>query len=585
MDKIIFQYCRVSTSEQSSEGNGLDNQKRQNEAYIKALIDNDPSLIRKDDIEEVGSAFSGNNFTKVLDKLKAGEIPKDSIVVMFDHTRFSREDPLDALVKLREVVRSGLNVGFSTKQELITPETINTFNHYIAHFVSTATANEESQNRSNRTLASYNRKVELGGLVLSGALPNWIKKVYNEGNVIDIALIPERAELINKIFNLYLEGQGATTIVKWLNENEEVWLEHHNRVRANKNVNKLADRWTESYVTRLLTDKRLIGERIFNLGKTNESVKEDYYPQVITNTKFYAAQEIRKNRSRSPSVKKYPPVIFMGIAKCGYCGGRIAVQQYKDKRPVIRCARHSKGEENLCAGGSSPARYLEKVLIELCRDKINYDLLYQPIDIGENKLKVQIRSLENEQSETEQKLTRLEELYLISGIDLDKYLKYKEDIDEVLSNTKPKLRELKDKLAQFKAKSTSDDKTFQDLVNYVAVDEIPTEIRLKLKALLPEYIQRIDVYRYGLFAKPKVTDKEYKSLIEQYGRNHFKVIKVTPIKDKSMLLYRIIFKSGGGSRYVLYNAGDWKYVDHTQEVLKTVGASLPEDILFSNKDK
>lgn len=583
MNKIIFQYCRVSTTEQSSDGKGIENQKRENERYIQQLIKSNPSLVRGEDIVETESAFSGKNFKRITDDFEDGKIPKGSIVVMFDHTRFSREDPLDALYKLRELVRNGLNIGFSAKSELITQEKVNSFTGYITHLVSAATANEESQHRRNRALASYNRRVEDNELVLSGALPNWIRKVYKEGKIVGIEAIPERKVVIQKMFSFYNEGKGATSIVKWLNENEPVWKEHHNRVRANKKVKKLSDKWTESYVTRLLTDRRLIGERIFNIGKSIESVKNDYYPKVISKAVFYQAQEIRKNRRVSPTMRKYPPLIFMGLANCGYCGSRIAVQQYTNKTPSIRCARHNKGEEDLCAGGSSQAKHLEAVLIDLCRDKVNFNLLFQEQERDIKALKEELRLAIEVKENNEKKQSELLDLKLDGQITEAVFKAKNTDIMEKLLVASKSIKSAELQIDKAQNYSVNEREEFIKLLDQLETNKIPVDQRLRLKALLPQFIERIDVYRYGLFAKPKVTKKKYQELINEFGENHFKVLKAKPpTKNKAKLTYRIVFKSGD-SRYVQYNAGDYRYIDSQGGELKLNNLSDPTEMVFNTE--
>ncbi len=37
MEKVNFQYCRVSTTEQSSEGNGIESQKCQNDRIYRRI--------------------------------------------------------------------------------------------------------------------------------------------------------------------------------------------------------------------------------------------------------------------------------------------------------------------------------------------------------------------------------------------------------------------------------------------------------------------------------------------------------------------------------------------------------------------
>jgi DNA invertase Pin-like site-specific DNA recombinase len=109
MIKIIVSYCRVSATEQSTSGNGLDNQKHINDQAISKLMPN-VEYTWLEDIVEVGNTFKGNNLGDILKNAKT--YSDDSIIVMFDQTRFSRTDFFDALTKMREIVSSGLMIHF-----------------------------------------------------------------------------------------------------------------------------------------------------------------------------------------------------------------------------------------------------------------------------------------------------------------------------------------------------------------------------------------------------------------------------------------------------------------------------------------
>jgi DNA invertase Pin-like site-specific DNA recombinase len=73
MKKIIFSYCRVSTSEQTADGSsGLENQQYINNQAIVRLNSED-EFTRLEDVVEVGSAFKGLNLSNVLESARSGK--------------------------------------------------------------------------------------------------------------------------------------------------------------------------------------------------------------------------------------------------------------------------------------------------------------------------------------------------------------------------------------------------------------------------------------------------------------------------------------------------------------------------------
>ncbi|MCP4992076.1 MAG: recombinase family protein [Colwellia sp.] len=380
MSKVIFSYCRVSTSEQSSHGMGLDTQKTANLAAINRLIELDPLFEHTEDIIEVGSAYSGKNLSAVLNR----EYEEGSIIVMFDQTRFSREDSLDSLLKLRDTVRKGLSFYFSSKSQLVNRDNTKSFADYVAIMSTGAAANEESNIKSERSLASYYRKVVNGENIYVGRLPNWLEHTYDTSRskpiINGFKVKEDRRTVIETIYNQYISGVGATGITKLLNETVEPWSEYDNK-RIDKN-NRV---WRESYVSKLLVNRALIGERVFykdkNKGKdpvsaARQKVITDYYPPAITLKMFYQAEDIRKNRSKGSSgISKHKTNFYSGLVFCGYCGSKCGVQNFNNGRSsTLRCTAKAKSEvsTDICAGGTSGSRFLEQVLIEFCSDKINW---------------------------------------------------------------------------------------------------------------------------------------------------------------------------------------------------------------------
>ncbi|WNC67541.1 recombinase family protein [Thalassotalea nanhaiensis] len=576
MNKIIVNYIRVSDSSQAANGSGLDNQRHINNQAIERLMEKD-DYVRLDDIVEAGvSAYRGANLQEILTSARNGAYPEGSVVVMFDMTRFSREEFFDAATKIREIALSGLLIHFSTTGQTISPEDVSDFGRFVGIQAQAEAANKESRSRAERTIASYQKRVANGEVVAVGNLPNWISKVYDTSHtppkIVGFEVIPKRGEVIRKIFEMYNDGKGANSIVRWLNENEAVWMEHHKRVAAHKNTRKIRSVWNESYVTRLLTDYRLIGRRVFNVGKDNESQVDDYYPITVPKGVFYQALEIRKTRTTTPSMRKYPPVIYMGITFCGYCGSRFVVQQQKNKSASIRCSGHAKGE-SVCFGGSSRARFLEQVLIELCKDKVNYDLIFKGNVIDVGSLQVKQADLTSEIDLLQPKLDKLLDLLLDGVITKETFVLRKENIEENISKLKQDLVKVKSEVEAATHLETTEEVEFLELLNQVKHSEIPTDTRLKLKSMLPKFIKRIDVYRYGSSIK---TDEQWEDFKRNFDDDelttHIEGMQKPTFKDKEKLTYNIIFNTGE-SRAVWFSTKEkrWTYTATIDGFIKNSG--------------
>ena len=547
MNKIILSYCRVSTSEQSTDGAGLDNQKYVNNKAIKQLQDNN-NYSRLDDIIEVGSAYKGNNLLTIVDNAKNGLYPKDSIIVMFDQSRFSRTDFLESANKMKELLNTGVKVHYSSTNETLTSEKLEDFGGFISMLAKAEAANKESQSRSYRTTASYNKKIAANELVVVGHIPSWLRKIYDTSGskpiISGFEIIEERKKTIEIIFKKYVSGIGATSITGWLNQNEEPWDNFSYRRK-----NKEQPVWRESYITKILVNTAIIGERVFNVGKENESIRSDYYPAVVSKSLWYQAQQIRKDRPKGTTGGyKHPVNIFSGLCFCGYCGGRSGIQNYNTGRsPAIRCTAYAKNEisKDICAGGASKTKYLEKVLIEFCKDKINYNFIFKKSNADLTELKMNAEGLRVELEKLNNRLTKIEDLYLNDEITKNRYLLRKSEFDDSFKNKTIQLLTLNAKIEANTHNTTTDEVEFLKLLEMIKKNNIANDIRLKLRDLLPQFISRIDIYRYGSGWVSPNKLKEFKALLE--GQNVKDVIthfESRTQKSRTEISYGIYFKNG-----------------------------------------
>jgi hypothetical protein len=476
----------------------------------------DNDLVRGQDVVEVESAFKGNNLDQVEKNIKERKYPHGSIIVLYDQSRFSRKSSFDVVYRMRQFVNAGVFIHLATKG--ITYDNLTSLEQFIMPLLEAEQSHKASAIKSENTAGSYQTRLTSGRNNYGGHTPNWIKRIYcAKGKACGYELIPDRQITINKIYQLYSEGMGANAIVRYLNENIKPWSEHdERRVTATKN-------WGESYISKILVNPSTIGHRTFN--KTNEHEERtitDYYPPVITKELFYQAQDIRKARGATQShITKHPSIIYIGVAYCGYCQSKMIAQNFKDKKAAVRCAGHSKGETLNCAGGSHPARFLEKVIIELCKDQVNFNEIFGQSNNELDSFKARASELVESISNIENKLTRLEDLYLDGEISKERYVERKQSIPNHLTQLKEQLQSTEQQIDAMTHHSPKEDTAaFLELLNQVDIDDIPQSIRLKLRDLLKKFISRIDVYRYGM------------------------MYKIDGTKDRENLTYGIRFKSG-----------------------------------------
>lgn len=241
-----------------------------------------------------------------------------------------------------------------------------------------------------------------------------------------IEIVPDEAEQIKQIYELYIQGFGYRKIAAYLTENFILTpsaARHERKLSEGKRSNwRVVSEWSESMVKAILDNDFYIGTyrlhkraRATVHGKDKrvpseeQYVFENHHPAIIDKSSFELVQEIKAKRARTnyrgsrekwPKTKIHHP--FGTCLFCKNCGNRLT--------PVVR--KTSKGERKyyICSTYNTKGkRYCPKAhLIEennLMEDVINYVRLcrntqYKTIDAYSVKdLKSKKRSIEEKKLE------------------------------------------------------------------------------------------------------------------------------------------------------------------------------------------
>jgi len=505
-----YSYCRFSTPEQS-QGDSL---RRQLE-YANTFADK--RGLRLDDtlsLRDLGlSGFRGDNRTKgalgqFLRHVAAGRIARGSILIVESLDRLSRQEILTALNLFTEIIQGGIKIVTAIDGQEYNEESINANPmQLMLSLVAMTTAHEESSKKSRRLGKAWEGKREKalsGERKLTARAPEWLK--LSEGKK-HFEIIPERAKVIEQIFQMKLAGVGKAAMTRTLNKQQE-WI-------PGRKGNERG--WRPSYIQKILLNRSVIGEcqphklSIVDGKKARVPVGDailGYYPRIISDELFYGVQkQFEKNKllagnggGKTGKCNNLLPY----ITKCGYCGAPMTFVNKGEGGKYLVCddARRGRG----CKYGSVHYEEVEHLVLEYCKGLKARDLFPEGNKTADevDSLRSNLMAIEARISEAQLQIENLTDT-IASTTDkrvrtiLNWKLSAILDSRENLEGQKAALQEKIDALAHLldKAQMTVDDlNALFSMLDNVEGEE-RSLIRTKLRNELRNLIERIRVFPFG----------------------------------------------------------------------------------------
>jgi len=270
---------------------------------------------------------------------------------------------------------------------------------------------------------------------------------------------PKQAEIVKKIFDLYLSGMGYRGIAVWLNQNKIP-------------TSKPGGTWGQYQVSYILTNVRYIG-KLYYAGKTYEGQQA----AIIDEDLFNTVQAHKKKKhdeytyaKRGSNFNKY---LLLGLLHCGECGNAYRVivnKRYNHGKQYNTYICNLAAQYKLQCGNTKHYKthlleedieeYIEKVLME------KEPLIYDTPEIDTNKI------LQDRKEKIERELNRAREAYIQEIFTLEEYEGIKKrsinelkEIDvtmiketKVNSKDKAMYKKLKIAYQQYKKAKTIEDK-------------------------------------------------------------------------------------------------------------------------------
>ena len=365
----VAAYCRVSTFGPAQ----LHSLDTQIEAYTR-MIKNNKDWRFAGVFYDVESGLRRKGRTDLDKMLKKAEKGRIDYIITKSISRISR-DTLEVLKIIRNLRERGINMHFENENL----DSININNEYEITLRGML-AQDESRNKSEDIQWGLQRKFEKADIFTK--YKSFMGYTYANDT---LAIVPEQAEVVRKIFELYLQGLSLGQIKSYL-ESQGIKTAMGKETWDTKTIHKMLK--NEKYkgdtlLQKTITEDFMTGKKIKNTGQRNRYYIKDSHPAIVSAEVFDKVQEEMAKRARfvsneygtlETSVNKYNSKYLLGnLFVCGDCG--VPYRRRTERGKIVwRCAtRIEKGRQACSNSPTLDEGWIQNALSEaVCQDGV-YD--------------------------------------------------------------------------------------------------------------------------------------------------------------------------------------------------------------------
>jgi DNA invertase Pin-like site-specific DNA recombinase len=509
--RYAYSYIRMSTDIQLK-GDSLRRQLELSANYAKqhglTLVDQ----IGDKKLQDIGqSGFKGQNVKQgtlghFLAALENGDIPKNSVLLVESLDRLSRDRITEALELFLRIVRHGLEIVTLADGQHYSKDQLDK-NPYVI-FVSLGVmmrANDESEMKSKRISAVWeNKRNHAAEKPITSLAPGWLKLNKKTWQFEEL---PERVEVVKKIFAMCINGQGVYATARNLNEQGTPLFGR-------------SKFWHFTYIRKILTNRAVLGEfepkkRISGQHASTGDVIKNYFPAIISETDFNLARAALDSRTTGAAGRKGRSFtnLFSGLLYCGTCGDRILIKDRGANSSTVKtlgCARSQ--AKSTCTMPEWKLEEVEKSLLRHLGDVDFSSLHGSELKSQKARLTDQIASLKVGVADADKAIAR--NIDFIQTTDLSD--KMKKTISMELSRLEVELDGKRTALASVQAEFTLcteserqlDSRQLQGLLRELRTRSDDYEFRASFNNALRMAISRIELVKEKFVFQPWDYDED-----------------------------------------------------------------------------
>lgn len=335
--KRVAAYCRVSTDSEEQ----LTSYTNQMKVYTEMINSNKEwefAGMYADEGISGTKADKRPQFKKMIDDCHKGKI---DYIITKSVSRFAR-NTVECLKYVRILKAKGIGIYFE-EQKIDTLK--NDSELYLVIYA--GFAQSESESISKNITWSFRKKFEEGTPMLQ------YKKLlgYRKGEDGKPEIVPKEAEVVERIFTMYLAGMTLDVIAKTL-QAENLQFENKTFTFSKPMIANILQ--NEKYCGDCILQKTITVDPIDKVRKPNEGevpmwLVENSHPAIISREIFHRTQEeMSRRRTINPVSKKntmtasgkYSKYALKDVLQCGECGTRyrrVTWSKNGKKKIVWRC--------------------------------------------------------------------------------------------------------------------------------------------------------------------------------------------------------------------------------------------------------
>ena len=445
------------------------------------------------------SAYTGRNVAegalgRFLEAIDSGRITPGSWLLVESHDRLSRRAPEEALPDFLNIINKGIIIATLQDGKVYKRGEMDTTSLLVS-LIQMERAHNESVVKSQRVGAAWeNKRRQIAqGHKITGRCPAWL--TLNKKRQ-EFHPIPERVAVIERIYRMSLEGIGRNRIARTLNT-EEVPL-----------FSRRSKRWAESYISKLLHMRALLGEfQPHRRDKNNRRVPvgepiPDYFPKVIDESLFYRVQATIKARHMPTgnTAARMSNLFTNGIGKCGACGSPM----YFINNGASQTAKYlqcSNARQHDGCGARSYWRYgmaEQAVMWALMQRGFRqvYPELYRDCQDRISKHREKLEAAKAKLDEIKTRIKNLTKAISMSSEELPSLVEQLSQLEAKKVSLSKDVEEAEVAYEDATAKANSLEGDFESVYHaaHEAMQEGTVESRLRLHKLLQETLDRVEFY-------------------------------------------------------------------------------------------
>lgn len=514
MKKKAYSYIRYS-SPQQAKGDSFRRQFSATQTYCeKNNYELDTELAVYQELGVSGVDGDQENLKRFIADCEIGKVKKGSLLIVENLDRLSRK-------KINKAMRQFLHLLDYVDIYTLQDQKLYSQNDDVdsdtqlldvmTSLIVMSRAYEESATKKKRLKESWDSKRKnIDNKKLTSLIPHWLE--LSEDRT-EFYLKKDKVEIVKYIYQKSINGMGVSQLIRHLNENLTQFPTPTTKSKL----------WARTSLSRILTDRSVLGEYQPHIGKHNGIGDKkrkplgdpitDYYPQIIDEETFLKAQIARKSRviGRGKVNRNKFSNLFRNILRCGYCDGKV---EYVDKGEGSKGGKYLTCANSKRGGECSHNKHYKYLPLELMLLHLTTENGFMPKPEAPTELNLRLSKLQDLNEKADSKLRFL----LDDDFSIPAIREETRELSKKIARYSSEIEDIENKILTFRP-----DYTYTDLYQNVILEEDPILLssnRMTFNSYLSQKVESAYLFNdYSNFILFKMKDKHVHTVIidEQYN--------------------------------------------------------------------